>query len=87
MGARPLEAHAQVRDQLDRHLILAAARECLVVALPGVLPFRLGLAVVEDRLAVERQLDLTDDAARCAQEDVLRFVVGGRAAHPGHLAP
>ena len=38
--ARTLEADAQVGDQPDRHLVLAAARDRLVVARPRVLPLR-----------------------------------------------
>src|SRR5919204_910259 len=78
--ARPLEPHAQVRDQPDRNLVLTAARQRLVVTRARVLPLRAGLSVVEDRLAVEAELDLADDAPRCAQEDVLRLVVVGGTA-------
>src|SRR5205807_3061265 len=69
-----LEADTEVGDQPDRDLVLAAAGNRLVVTLARVLPLRRGLAVVEDRLAVEAQLDASDDAACGAQQDVLSLV-------------
>ena len=80
VGSRPFETDPQVGDQLDRHLVGASARDGLVVALPGVLPPGGLLAVVEDRLAVDADLDVADHAARGAEEDVLGLVVGWRTA-------
>src|SRR5439155_16890790 len=71
MRARAFETDAQIGDEPDRHLVLASAGERLVVTGPGVLPVGVGMAVVENRLAVERQLDLADDAASGPQQDVL----------------
>ena len=76
--ARPFEPDPQVGDKPDRHLVLAAARDRLVVALARVLPFRACLPVIEDRLAVEAQLHAADHAARGPQQDVLSLVVGRR---------
>src|SRR5439155_3548805 len=86
VGSRPFETDPQVGDQLDRHLVGASARDGLVVALPGVLPPGGLLAVVEDRLAVDADLDVADHAARGAEEDVLGLVVGWRTA-VGTLPP
>src|SRR5207302_46934 len=80
MRARAFETHAKVGDEPDRNLVLAAARDGLVVSLPRVLPLRRRLAVVEDRLAVQAQLDAPDDASRRAQQDVLGLAVGWRPA-------
>ena len=52
----------------------------LVVVVAGVLPAAALAAVVEGRLAVERELDLAVDAADRAQQDVVGVVVGRRAA-------
>ena len=57
----------------------SAAGDALVVAVAGVLPLRADGAVVERRLAVERQLDLAVDAADRAQQHVVGVVVGRRA--------
>ena len=52
----------------------------LVVAVAGVVPAAAHAAVVEGRLAVERELHLAVDAAHRAQQDVVGVVVGRRAA-------
>ena len=78
--ARTLEAHPHVRDEAEGDLVLASARDGLVVAGAVVLPLGVGLPVVEDGLAVQGQLDLADHAPRRAEKDVLRLVVGRRPA-------
>ena len=78
--AGALEADPQVGHEPDRDLVLASAGDRLVVAGSAVLPPGVRLSVIEDRLAVERQLDLADDASSRPQEDVLRLVVGRRPA-------
>src|SRR5207247_5782168 len=50
------------------------------VARPGILPPGGLLAVVEDRLAVDADLDVADHAARGAEEDVLGLIVRRRPA-------
>src|SRR5260370_31658579 len=78
--ARSFEAHAQVRDQPQRDVALAAPRYGLPVTRPGVLPLGCRLPIVEGGMAVEAQLDTADYTLRRAQEDVLSLVVGGRPA-------
>src|SRR6202165_2895012 len=80
VGARSFESHSEVRDEPQRHLRLATAGDRLSVAGSGVLPFGGGASVIEHGVAVEAQLDVTDDAARGAQQDVLRLVVARRPA-------
>src|SRR5205085_3267572 len=80
MRAGSFEAHPEVGDEPDRDLVLAPAGDGFVVAGAGVLPPGRGLAIVEDGLAVEAQLDAADDAARGAEQDVLRLVVRRRPA-------
>ena len=80
MGARAFEANSEIGDQAQRHVALAPTGDGLVVAITRVLPPGRGFAVVEDRLAVEAELDAAHDAAGRPDEHVLRLVVGRRAA-------
>src|SRR5438105_6482186 len=77
---RPFEADPEVGDQPQGNVAFPAGRDRLPVATVGVLPARAGLPVVEDRLAVEADLDRADDAAGRPEEDVLGLGVGRRAA-------
>ncbi len=80
MRAGAFETDAKIGHQADGHLVLAAARDRLVVSRAGVIPRRGRLTVVEDRLAVEAQLDAAHDAPRGAQQDVLGLAVRRRPA-------
>ena len=80
--SRALEAEVHVAGERERHgvrVVSVGATDCLVVAGLGVLPAAQGPAVVEDRLAVERQLHLAVHAANLAQQDVLGVIVRWRA--------
>lgn len=79
-GAGTLEAEVEVGGQLELDVRARCGGDTFVVALAGVLPARLAAAVVENRLAVEHQLDLAVDAAHHAQEHVVGVVVGGGVA-------
>src|SRR5262249_32008467 len=87
------EPHPQICDQPHRHVVLAASGDRLVVALPDVRPLGRRLTVVEDRLAVETQLDPAHDAAGGADQHVLRLLVswwapvGARGAAPVNRGP
>src|SRR5215472_8264021 len=78
VGSWPFEAHPQVGDQPQRHVVVTACGDRLVVALTHVRPLSGRLTVVEDGLAVEAQLDPAHDAARGTDQHVLRFLVGWR---------
>src|SRR5712692_6693211 len=80
MRSGAFEAHSQIRHQPQRDVSVAPLGDGLPIARPGVLPVRGRLTVIEDGMAGEAQLDAADDAFRRAQEDVLRFLVGGWAA-------
>ena len=76
--ARPLDAEVEVARQVQ--LEAAALDRHLSVVVAGVLPAAALAAVVERRLADERELDLAVHAAHRAQEHVVGVVVGRRAA-------
>ena len=78
--ARALEADAQVGRQRELGRPALGGRDRLAVAAAGVLPVRVAAAVVEDRVALELDLDAAVDAADRPQQDVIGVVVGGRAA-------
>src|ERR1700682_4868340 len=80
MSPRPFEADPEVGDQPQRDVGRTPGRDRLAVAIPLVIPPGRSPAIVENRVAVEADLHAADDAARRAQQDVLRFVVGGRPA-------
>ena len=62
-SAGALDAGPQVGRQPERDVGALSRRDDLAVALAGVRPHRLGLPVVEARLAVHRQVDRPADAA------------------------
>jgi hypothetical protein len=76
---RALDAEVHVRDQAQLHVGAVRCRGGLVVGLARVGPLRARAPVVEDRIAVELDLNLAVDAPDRAQEDVVGVVVGGRA--------
>ncbi len=81
--AGALEADPQVGRQRQLGRPAVGGRDRLVVALADVLPVRVAAAVVEDRVALELDLDAAVDAAHRAQQDVVGVVVRGRAAVGG----
>ena len=78
--ARALEADAQVGRQRQLGRPALGGRDRLAVAVADVLPLRVAAAVVEDRVALELDLDRAVDAAHRAQQHVVGVVVRGRAA-------
>ena len=78
--ARALESDAQVGRQVQLGRPALRGRRRLAVAAAGVLPLRVAAAVVEDRVALQLDLDRAVDAADRAQQDVVGVVVGRRAA-------
>ena len=61
----------------------SARRDGLAVAVADVLPVRVAAPVVEDRVALDLDLDRAVDAAHGAQQHVVGVVVRGRAAVRG----
>ena len=81
--ARALEADAQVGRERQLRRPALGRRAGLAVAVADVLPGRVAAAVVEDRVALQLDLDRAVDAAHGAQQDVVGVVVGGGAAVRG----
>ena len=77
--ARALDAEVEVAHQVQLEVVVALDGHVVVVA-AGVVPVAAGPAVVERRLAHERELHLAVDAADGAEQDVVGVVVGRRAA-------
>ena len=75
-GARALDAEVEVAGQAQLEAL--ALDDDLVVVVVGILPATTVAAVVEHRLAHERELDLAVDAADSAQQDVVGVVIGRR---------
>ena len=75
----PFEADPQVGRQRQLGRPAVGGRDRLVVALADVLPVRVAAAVVEDRIALELDLDAAVDAAHGPQQHVVGVVVRGRA--------
>ncbi len=78
-GTRSLEAEVEIRRQGQGRFDPLCSARALVVAIAAPLPASGDASVVEDWLAVERQLHLPVDAAHVAKEDVVRLVVGRSA--------
>ena len=79
-GARALEAHVHVGGDAQLDVAVLGAAVGLVVARARVLPRAHLAPVVEQRLAVERHLDLAVHAADQPQQHVVGVVVRRRAA-------
>ena len=79
-GGTPRHAQAHVRGETQGGIVGTSVGHRLLVALARVLPARVGTPVVEHRLAVQDQLDLSLDAADRAHQHVPRFEVAGRTA-------
>ena len=77
--AGALEADPQVGRQRQLGRPAVGRRDGLVVALADVLPVRVAAPVVEDRVALQLDLDAAVDAADRAQQHVVGVVVRGRA--------